>query len=427
MRKSRKARRRRCQSVDARLIVVNYSMDFLLSPIISTSWTPTTSWSTTDSLNSYVKINFSSSPDLASQMDALNGLYARAYQMLADADQLSGAEGQTNFSQRPTRSTDVDVVDISYFDKTHYLAQSPESRFIFKVQQIARNQVNHGVPLYPNDGSVINTGTNTFNLSVGGVSYPLTVIISATDTNADALAKIAQAIEAADAGVTTDIVQDGDTIQLNLQGETGETNEFSLANVIGNAVSASGINTSTQSAQDAKFLLNGTTHIQAGNEVSLLDGHLQVNLSGTGIATVTTGPQTVVDLVQSLTETMNSFGTYVRNSSYLNSSLFPAWSDLVNQETGILSKYGLEAGTQGQVGLDTLKFTEELQNNTSGTAKAIDGLASRVGDFVRGLTSYPAATLLVSAPSSGYGAAYLRAASSLPWWQSGASGFLRIA
>ncbi|MDD2901135.1 MAG: hypothetical protein PHU44_01730 [Syntrophales bacterium] len=401
-------------------------MDFLLSPINSASWTPLSSWSTANSLNSYIKINFSASPDAAAQLEALNGLYARAYQMLADADQLSGTAGQANFSQRPTRSTDVEVVDISYFDKTHYLAQSPESRFIFKVQQIARNQVNHGLPLYPNDGSVINTGTNTFTLAVGGVSYPLTVIISAGDTNAEALAKIALAIEAADTGVTTDMVQDGDTIQLNLQGKSGAAQAFSLADVVGNAVSASGINTSTQSAQDAKFLLNGATHIQAGNEVSLLDGHLRVNLTGTGIATVTTGPQTVVDLVQSLTETMNSFGSYVRGNSYLNSRLAPAWSDLVHQQTGLLGKYGLEAASQGQVGLDTLKFSEELQNNTSGTAQAIDGLASRVRDFVRGLTSYPAASLLVSAPSSGYGAAYLRTAGSLLWWQTGARGFLRV-
>ena len=157
-----------------------------------------------------------------------------------------------------------------------------------------------------------------------------------------------------------------------------------------------------------------------------MDGHLQVNLTGTGIATVTTGPQTVVDLVQSLTETMNSFGSYVRNNSYLNPSLGPAWSDLVRQQTGMLSQYGFEAVSQGQVGLDSLKFTEELQNNTSGTAQAIGGLASRVSDFVRGLTSYPAASLLVSAPSSGYGAAYLRTANSLPWWQSGASGFWRV-
>lgn len=401
-------------------------MDFLLSPIISTSWPLASSTSNSNSLNSYLKINYSSSPDVAGQLEALNGLYARAYRMLSLADQLSGEEGKTNFSQRPTRSTDVDVVNIAYFDKTHYLARTLESRFVFRVQQIAWNQVNQGVPLYPNDGSVINTGTNTFSLNVGGTGYPLTVIINSGDTNAEALAKIAQAIDAANAGVTTVIIQENDTIHLDLYGETGEDQAFSLADLSGNAVSASGINTSTQTAQDAKFLLNGTPYVQADNAVSLMDGHLQVNLTGTGTATVTTGPQTVVDLVQSLTETMNSFSSYVGENTYLASGLSTSWSELVNQEAAILSRYGLEAGSQGQVGLDTLKFTEELQNNSSQAAEAMGGLASRVKDFVQGLTSYPAATLLASAPTSGYGAAYLRSAASAPWWQPGAGNFWRI-
>lgn len=402
-------------------------MDFLLAPITSIYWPPTTSRGTANSLNNYLKINFSSSPDVASQLEALNGLYARAYRMLSLADQLSGEEGKANFSQRPTRSTDLDVVDIAYFDKTHYLARTPEARFIFHVQQIAWNQVNQGVPLYPNDGSLINTGSNTFTLNVGGTGYPLTVIINPGDTNADALAKIAQAIDAAAAGVTTVIVQGSGTIHLDLFGETGEAQAFSLADLSGNAVSASGINNRTQTSQDAKFLLNGTPYVQAGNGVSLLDGHLQVNLTGPGTATVTTGPQTSVDLVQSLTETMNSFSSYVAGNPYLTSALSAAWSDLVNREAATLGKYGLEAGSRGQVGLDSLKFTKELQKGLSQAAEAVSGLASRVKDFVRGLTSYPAATLLALPTSSGSSDTYLRSGASAPWWQPWAGNFWRIA
>jgi flagellar hook-associated protein 2 len=402
-------------------------MDFLISPIISAYWPPNTSRGTANSLNSYLKVNFSSSPDVANQLDALNGLYARAYQMLSQADQLSGEEGKANFSQRPTSSTDRDVADISYFDKTHYLARTPESRFFFQVQQIAWNQVNHGVPLFPNDGSVINTGTNTFALNVGGTGYPLTVIISSGATNAEALEKIAQAIDAAGAGVTTQIVRENGAIHLDLYGQTGEDQAFSLADTSGNAVSASGINNSIQTAQDAKFLMNGTAYIQPDNAVSLMDGHLQVNLTGTGTAAVTTGPQTAVDLVQSLTETMNSFGSYVRDNPYLISDLSSAWSDLVDQEAGILSKYGLEAGSRGQVGLDTLKFTTELQKGAAAAAEAVSGLAYRVKNFVKGLTSYPAATLLASPPTSGSGAAYFRSTASAPWYNSGTGGFWRIA
>jgi flagellar hook-associated protein 2 len=402
-------------------------MDFLLSPIISAYWPPTTARGRANSLNRYLKVNFSSSPDAANQLEAMNGLYARAYRMLSLAQQLSGTAGKANFSQRPTRSTDVDVVDIAYFNKTHFRVRIPESSVLFKVQKIAWNQVNRGVPLYPSDGSVINTGSNTFNLNVGGTGYPLTVIIGSADTNAEALEKIAQAIDAADAGVTTAIVQGNGAVHLDLFGETGEAQAFSLADLSGNAVSASGINTSTQTAQDAEFLLNGTPYIQAGNTVSLMDGDLEVNLTGPGTATVTTGPQTAVDLVQSLLETMNGFGSYVVENSYLTPALSSAWSDLVRHEAAILSKFGLEGGSRGQVGLDTLKFTEELQQGASQAAEAMSGLASRVKDFVQGLTSYPAATLLASPPASGYSATYLSSAASAPWWQAEAGNFWRIA
>lgn len=401
-------------------------MDFLLAPIISTSWPPAASIRNSDSLNRYLQINFSSSPDVAAQLEALNGLYARAYRMLSLADQLSGSEGRLNFARRPTSSSDVDVVNLSYFDKTHYLVRTPEYRFIFQVQQIARNQVNQGVPLYPNDGSVINTGSNTFTLTVGGTGYNLGVSINAGDTNASALGKIARAIDAAGAGVTTVIVQSNGTIHLDLYGETGEAQAFSLADLTGNAISASGINTSTQTSQDAKFLLNGTPYVQGGNAVDLWDGHLRVNLTGTGTAAVTTGPQTAVDLVQSLLETMNSFSAYAADNPHLISGLSAAWSELVDQEAAILSRQGLEAGSRGQAGLDTLRFTGELQNNPSQTAEAVAGLASRVRDFVRGLVSYPAADLLASPPASGAGAAYLRSATSAPWWQPGAGNFWRI-
>jgi flagellar hook-associated protein 2 len=397
-------------------------MDFLLSPLNSTYRTRSIYWDPSSSTRN-ITINASSPGDAAAQLDALNGLYARAYQMMSLADQLSGVAGQVNFSQSPTQSTDTDVANIAYFDKSHYPVQTPESQFQFQVRQLAQNQVNQGSSLTAEDAAAINTGANTFTLTVGGTAYNLEVTINAGDTNATALAKIAQAIDAASTGVTSAIVQGDNTIQLNLAGQTGEDQAFSLADLSGNAVSATGINSSTQTAADAKFLMNGTVYIQADNAVSLLDGHLQVNLTGTGAATVTTGPQVAVDLTQSLTGSMNSFGSYLAGNPYLTPALSSAWSTLVKQEVGMLSNYGLERGSQGQVGLDTLKFTAALQKDTAGTAQAIGGLASRLQQFVQGLTSYPAGSLVSSSPTAGYHTAYFSATAYLPWWQGGIGGF----
>lgn len=400
-----------------------------LSPLGSTSQPLSIYWNPASSSGNNITIHASSPGDAAGQLDALNNLYARAYQMMSLADQLSGTEGQANFSQSPARisqtpaQANTNVANIAYFDKTHYPVQAPESQFQFKVQQVAQNQVNQGSSLNPDAASAINTGANTFTLTVGGTGYTLAVTINASDTNATALSKIAQAIDAANTGVTTAIVRGTGTIKLNLNGQTGAAHAFSLADLSGNAVSATGINSSTQSAADAKFLMNGTVNIQAGNAVSLLDGHLQVNLTGTGVATVTTGPSTGVDLTQSLVESMNSFGALLAGNPYLNPALSSAWSDLVRQQVGILSNYGLEGGSQGLVGLDTVKFTQALQQDTRGTAQAISGLASQLQGFVQGLTSYPASSLVSSSATSSYQAAYSSLSASLPWWQGGVGGF----
>ena len=397
-------------------------MDFSLSPLDSTSRTLSIYWDPASSTRN-ITINASSPGDAAAQLDALNNLYARAYQMMSLADQLSGTEGQANFSQSPTQSSNTDVAKITYFDKTHYPVQTPESQFQFQVQQIAQNQVNQGSSLNPDSSAAVNTGVNTFTLTVGGTGYNLEVTINSSDTNATALSKIAQAIDAANTGVTSAIVRGDNTVQLNLSGRTGEAQAFSLADLSGNAVSATGVNNSTQASADAKFLMNGTVNLQAGNAVSLLDGHLQVNLTGPGAATVTTGPEVAVDLMQSLTESMNSFGALLAGNPYLTPALSTAWSDLVKQGVGIFSNYGLEGGSQGQVGLDTLKFAGALQQDTAGTARAIGGLASGLQKFVRGLTSYPAGALVTSIPTSSYQAAYASSTASLPWWQGGIGGF----
>ncbi|MEW6660699.1 MAG: hypothetical protein AB1424_18815 [Thermodesulfobacteriota bacterium] len=393
-----------------------------LSPLGSTSRTLSIYWHPASSANTNITINAASPGDAAGQLDALNNLYARAYQMMSLADQLSGVEGQVNFSQSPTRSSDTEVANITYFDKTHYPVQTPESQFQFQVQQIAQNQVNQGSSLDPDAASAINTGANTFTLTVGGTAYNLEVTVNAGDTNATALGKIAQAIDAANTGVTTALVRGDNTIQLNLSGRTGEAQAFSLADLSGNAVSAGGINNSTQASADAIFLMNGTVNIQAGNAVSLLDGHLQVNLTGTGAATVATGPQAAVDLMQSLTGSMNSFGALLSANPYLTPSLSSAWSDLVQQEVGILSNYGLERGSQGEVGLDTLKFSQALQQNTPGTAQAIGGLAATLKKFVQGLTSYPARSLISSSSPASKQLAYTSSSPYASWWQGGTGG-----
>ncbi|OGP74830.1 MAG: hypothetical protein A2Y80_02795 [Deltaproteobacteria bacterium RBG_13_58_19] len=374
---------------------------------------------------------FTSSIAVNQQLAALNGLYAQAYNTAATAAALSQDSALTTSYGVPTQSSDNDIVSILYNDASYPPDDASSSSFQFAVQQLAQNQINEGNLLNRAAAAAIDLGTNTFTLTASGTGYSLEITINAGDTNEVALNKLAQAINAAGAGVTATLVNGTEgTICLNLSGPTGGSHAFSLADVSGNAVSATGADTKTQSAQDANFLVNALPYTQENNTVSLLAGHLQVNLRGTGRATVTLGSETMVDMVKSLLNGMNNFSAYLASNDDLNSGLSRAWSSLVNTYTHILTKYGVESASGGLLGLDTLGLTAALESHGASVREAFygpGGLAPTVKSFMQEILSSPGAALLRSPPTSAYGATYLNSRASAPWDRLTSSNFFQIA
>ncbi|MEW6388407.1 MAG: flagellin hook IN motif-containing protein [Thermodesulfobacteriota bacterium] len=374
--------------------------------------------------------SYSSSITVNQQLAALNGLYAQAYNTAATAAALSQDSALSASYGVPTQSSDHDVVSILYNDTSYHPDDASSSVFHFAVQQLALKQINNGASLNAAAATAIDVGTNAFTLTVGGTGYSLEITIDAGDSNEVALNKLAQAINAAGSGVTATLVYgDEGTVYLNLAGPYGAAHAFSLADVTGNAVSATGADTKTQSAQDADFLVNGLPYTQENNTVSLLAGHLQVNLQGTGRATVTLGSETMVDMVKSLLNGMNSFTAYLGSTSDLNSGLSQAWSSLVNTYSHILTKYGLQSVSGGQLGLDTLVLTDALKSHGATVREAFygsGGLAPAVQAFMQEILTSPGAALLSSPPTSSYAATYLNSRASAPWYRLASSSFLQV-
>ncbi len=369
--------------------------------------------------------------DVNDQLSALNGFYQQAYNVSTQADQLATGNPDSVFYQQAATSSNPNAAAIGYFDTNNSAGEVPNSTFNFDVTQIAQAQTNMGTALDPNATAAISTGTNQFNLTVGTNTYNLAVTVNPGDNNQTALDAMAQAINAANSGVQASVVSGANgTIQLQLQGETGSGNAFSVSDVSGNAVAGSGAANTTQTATSASYTMNGASYTQDNNAVFLLNGHLQVNLTGPGQSTITVGPdsQGVVNATNSLVDAMNGLTSYLASNQYLKSDLASQWTEMVADAANSLSQYGVSLGANSQLSLDTTALTNALQSDAAGVQEAlggINGLATTLASFVSGITSSPGASLLASPPSSGYEAAYLRSFSSAPAFRIGDSTFFR--
>lgn len=404
-------------------------------------------WYTSSLLNAAYATNFSPPAGIAGpaattsssqtyanvdeQFNALNGLYQQAYNVKTQAGQLSTGNPDSVFYQQAAASSNPNAAAIDYFDTNNSAGEVPNSAFDFDVAQIAQAQTNMGSALDPIAGAAINPGVNQFTLTVGTDTYNLAVTVNPGDTNQTALEAMTQAINAADSGVQASVVSGANgAIQLQLQGQTGSSNAFSLSDVSGNAVAAAGAANTTQNAASASYTMNGASYTQENNAVFLLNGHLQVDLTAPGQSTVTVGPDTpgVVNAASSMIDALNGLTSYLASDQFLKSDLASQWHGLVADVAGSLSQYGVSLDANSQLSLDTAALTDSLQNNATAVQEAlggINGLAADLASFVSGITSSPGAALLQSPPSSGYGAAYLRSLSSAPSFRIGSSTFYR--
>jgi len=159
-----------------------------------------------------------------------------------------------------------------------------ETRYEVKVSRLAEKQVNRGSSLSDSASSAVQVGENTFTVSSGsGPSATISVEIAPGDSNREALEKIEEAINGAEAGVVAELVSDAEkgTSYLLVSAEaTGAAAAFSLADKSGNVVSATGIGAVHTVAKDAEYVLNGTPLASGSNVVSLDDGRVEITLVG---------------------------------------------------------------------------------------------------------------------------------------------------
>ncbi|MEW6191799.1 MAG: flagellar filament capping protein FliD [Bacillota bacterium] len=306
---------------------------------------------------------------------ALTGLQNYGRQLYEAANPLTPSNTTNVFTQRTATSSAADVLTAKALPNATIASHK------ITVTQLATAQQNLGAALTSTGASVVTPGTNTFTLTVGGTTYNFSVDILSTDTNQTALEKIANATNAANAGVTAAVVTDtaAGTSRIGLTADrTGTNSAFSLADVTGNAVTATSANTVNVAAANAQYTVNGVSYTSQSNTVLLDQEHLTVNLLKTSTAevTLTVGPdiQAITGAVNNLVNAYSTLASFIsQNATLLSPRLGQALNQAYTIKKPDLAALGITAGPDGTLTVDQTKLTAAIQNNLGLVQSAFGG------------------------------------------------------
>jgi flagellar hook-associated protein 2 len=193
--------------------------------------------------------------------------------------------------------------------------------YSLKISNLAATQVNTGSTFAANGKSVIGAGLNIFKIKNGTSEKNISLAINSTDTNKTAFAKLASAINRSDAGVKASVATDKDNkTYLTLESaKTGAKNAFSLTDLQGNAVSATGLGTVNNKAQDALYSVDGKQYVSSTNTINLDNGKVQATLKKAGNTGVSL--DVVSDMENSILPDYYTYFNNMLSSGNYNTSL----------------------------------------------------------------------------------------------------------
>lgn len=237
------------------------------------------------------------------------------------------------------------------------------------------------------------------------------------DSDNQTLAGVRNAINGANLGVTATIINGANGAQLSLTGSDGSDQAFKLSGISElafNPDAPTGNYTQKTTAQDAMFSLNGVAVTSKSNTVSgALDGVvLNLTATTTGDGTTLSVTRNNLDGAKKALEgfitayndamgTMNTQGAYdpktkVAGSLQGNRVLREAQTDmralLFNTTAGGTSDYqrfsdiGVKVGTDGNLSLDSAKFTAAMAADPNAVANLVNKVGSAYNDSIEHVT-----------------------------------------
>jgi flagellar hook-associated protein 2 len=321
---------------------------------------------------------------------ALKQLYHEVSDLASKASKLTGTDMDSVFNDRTATSSDTTVLKATAFDALSLDTGASEATYNIAVTKLAQAQENIGLALNNADPSVVDLGTNTFNLNTNGQDHQLSIDVTEGDTNEVVLQKMASAINDAGIGVSAEAIAgsvEGTQQFVVTADQTGMASSFSVSDISGNAVAATGMETVSTAAQDAEYKVDGTDYSSETNTIYLDGGMVTVNLQGTGESVLTVAPDQgeVKNAIAALVSEVNSLMSFLEgNSDYINDKVLSSVNSFITDHESELEGFGIVRGEDGTLEIDTDKLTLAVSDNLAGIKEAFggfDGLGVQINNY----------------------------------------------
>lgn len=170
-----------------------------------------------------------------------------------------------------------------------------------EVTQLARAQTSASAYFASATTSI---GSGTLKLTVGSTTTDINIAPGSDDLNG-----IAAAINAANTGVTANVLTDGSGARLVMKGATGVASAFSLSTLTPALLAFTGGVSQIQSAQDAQFKVDGLSYTRGSNTVDDVVTGVSLTLKKVAVGSpVTLGTQRIGDTLKTtLTDFVSVF------------------------------------------------------------------------------------------------------------------------
>lgn len=267
----------------------------------------------------------------------------------------------------------------------------PPGNYAVQVSQLAQAQtLNSSAQMSP--FSSIGSGAATLNFAfASGISR--SIPLSSNDNN---LAAISSDINQANIGITAKVLTTSAGSKLQLTGQTGSANAFSV-NATGNesleqllkTTSGGGL-TQTAAAQNAAGSVNGIAFSGSANSVFTDIPGLALNLNAVGSTTLHVAPSTVnINGVQSFINALNQFQAALRQpdegSHGQEQSLPPlqaALNQILTQSQPALNRIGITQNQNGSLSFNPEAFQAASTSNPAAVAQVFTNNGSGVADRI---------------------------------------------
>ena len=329
---------------------------------------------------------------------ALKRLYNNISDLAYKGQKLTTGISDSVFNDRTATSSDTNVLIATAYDALSSDTGATEALYQISVTQLALSQENTGNELNGTNASVVNIGTNTFSISIEGQVHEISIEVVAGDTNKDVLQKLSTAINDANIAVTANVTSGSSvgTQQIIIKSDnTGISNDFLISDVSGNAITVTGANIITTSAQDASYKVDETSYTSGSNTVYLDNGMVTVNLLGVGDVDLTVAPDVneVGNTITNFISELNSSIDFLQNNSdYINGDVLETINSFISDHKSELESFGIEVNSDGILEIDQDKLSLALNQNLGDIKNAfsgIDGLSIQINNYSSRIKSSP--------------------------------------